>query len=44
VRRAESLADYSGFRNPGEPVRTTENFLRSRQRWLFWRLGTSLAA
>jgi exopolysaccharide biosynthesis operon protein EpsL len=34
--RAESLADYSEFRNPGElNVRTTENFLASADAWVF---------
>jgi exopolysaccharide biosynthesis operon protein EpsL len=39
--RAESLADYSEFRNPGElNVRTTKNFLASADAWLFggWHL------
>ncbi len=44
--RAESLADYSEFRNPGElSVRTTENFLATADAWLFggWHLTGGLS-
>jgi exopolysaccharide biosynthesis operon protein EpsL len=44
--RAESLADYSEFRNPGQRnVRTTENFGAGAQAWLFggWHLTGALS-
>ena len=44
--RAESLADYSEFRNPGQQnVRTTEDFALSADAWLFggWHLTGALS-
>lgn len=44
--RAQSLADYSEFRNPGQRnVRTTENFAFGAQAWLFggWHLTGALS-
>jgi exopolysaccharide biosynthesis operon protein EpsL len=43
--RAQSLADYSEFRNPGQQnVRTTENFAAGADAWLFggWHLTGAL--